>query len=362
MTKVLTASFLLASAVGLAAQAPTFTSPAGFATTEGATNHDYILASKIGLTFQQLDGTNRGNARVVKSIAWRRDGTGATNSAYTARTMEMEVVMADTTVAYVSTTHANNYKNPPSVVFTKKMVNAPDWTTPPATPPSPWNLKLVYDTPWVYLGVDDFLWELRVTQNSAVTGTTGLAYGFDFDYIGQAGATFSTTATGVANGTGCLSTGMTAAYKLSGSLYTHPNRLRLALSATGAPATTPVSVFLDGVDSNLSITGLCGVLHAVPTATFDLGTSTATGSVATKTFDNLPYNSSYTGVVLHMQAVSIDAGQSGYPVTVSNGLKFTIAAPPTNLGTIARVYSYLSGATTTVPSQWTGGLITQFEY
>ena len=340
----------------------TFTSPKGFDTTEGATNHNYILASKVGLTFQQLDGTNRGTVAALKSIAWRRDGTGATNTTYTARQLEMEVLMADTIVANVSTVHSANYKNPPTVVFTKKMVNAPDWTQMPVSAPAPWDLKAPFDTSWVYLGIDDFVWEVRVTQNSAVTGTTGLDYGFDFDYIGQSGATFSAAATATNIGTGCISTGRTAAFSLAGSLNTHANRLRLVASGSNAPSSTTVVLFVDAVDSNLTVPMLCGVARALPTLTFPLGTSSATGSVASVTFDNLPFAPYFVGVPLVMQSVAIDMGQAGFPVSLSNGRRYVIAAPPSNVGTIARVDSYLSGTTTTAPSQWTGGLITQFAY
>src|SRR5262245_53116407 len=217
-TKLTCSLALLVSAACLSAQS-TFTSPKGFDTTEGATNHDYILASKIGLTFQQLDATNRGTTGMLKSIAWRRDGVLATNTTNTARTLEMEVLMADTVVANVSTTHAANYKNPPTVVFTKKMVNAPDWTQKPVTAPAAWDLKAQFDTPWLYLGTDDLLWEVRVTQNSAVTGTSGLAYAFDFEYVGATAFTASATASTV--GTGCVSTGRTSAFSASGTLYSH---------------------------------------------------------------------------------------------------------------------------------------------
>ena len=271
------------------------------------------------------------------------------------------MLLANTVCANVSTTHANNYLGTPTTVFTKKFVNAPDWTALPASAPAPFNFKVIFDSQWVYTGVNDLLYEIRVAQNT-YAGTAFTNYPYDFDYIGQSSAVFSTTATGVANGTGCTSTGMTSLFKLTGSIYTHPNRLRMAMGTTYAPATTPVSLYLDTVDSNLTIPGVCAVLHALPTIEIPLGTSTATGSIATKTFDNLPYNSSFPGVQLHFQAIALDLGQAGLPVTLSNGLIVTIASPPANVGTIARVYSYLSGASVTAPSQWTGGIITQFEY
>lgn len=360
--KTLHSTILLGLAAGLAAQTSTFTSPRGFDTVEGATSHGYILGSKIQLTFQQLDATLRGNVTgLLKSIAWRRDGTSATSADYSARQMEMEVVLCDTVCANVSTTHANNYLGTPTTVFTKKFVSAPDWTQLPASTPAPFNFKVVFDSQWLYTGVNDLLWEVRVTQNT-YAGTAFTNYPYDFDYIGQSGAVFSTTATGVAVGTGCTSTGMTSAFRLTGSIYTHPNRLRMTLGTTYAPALTPVSVYVDAVDSNLNIPGLCGVLHALPTIEIPLATSTSTGSIATKTFDNLPYNSSFPGVQLHFQAIALDLGQTTIPVSVSNGLDVTIAAPPANVGTIARVYSYLSGSTVLAPTQWTGGMITQFEY
>ena len=51
----------------------TFTSPYGFDTTEGNTNHDYILFKYNKMRWQQIDHTPVGTGvKVLRSIAWRR--------------------------------------------------------------------------------------------------------------------------------------------------------------------------------------------------------------------------------------------------------------------------------------------------
>src|SRR5690606_38033876 len=146
------------SSVALSAQ---FTSPAGYLTTEGSSNHDYILFKYTDLRWQQLDATNLGQPAMIQRISWRRDGTSAFNAAWTARTLDIAVYLADSVLpAAISDNYDANYKSPPVNVFVSRPVNLPDWTQPPPSVPAPWDFQIQLDQPWVYTGLEPFLWEL----------------------------------------------------------------------------------------------------------------------------------------------------------------------------------------------------------
>ena len=201
-----TASLLALGLVSVSLSAQTtFTSPFGYDTTEGATNHAYILGGQLGLTWQQIDSTLRGKVLSVKSIAWRRDATLATSANYVKRTMEVEIFLANSELTKISKTHSANYVGTPTQVVKKKTVNAPDWTTAPTTAPAPFDFKVPFDTGWVFLGKNDFLWEVRVTKNS-YTGGVFSNYPYDFQYV-VSGSSFNNPPSTPSNNT-TLGTGV----------------------------------------------------------------------------------------------------------------------------------------------------------
>ncbi|MCC6671607.1 MAG: hypothetical protein IT458_11130 [Planctomycetes bacterium] len=355
-TRVLTTSLLLATA--LAAQATPFTSPAGLLTTDGSSNHDYILFKYNKLRWQQLDETSVGQtATVVTKIAWRRDAVLATNAAYAARSIDLTLILSDAVKPVaVSPEFDNNYAGTPTTVFTTKTVNLPDWTQKPAASPANFDFVVTLDTPWPYLGQKPFLWEVRADNNTAA----GTNYGNDFHSV--TGST-ATSNSGVALGTGCVATGQTSAMLLSASLWNHVIRFRMSAGVSRAPATTPVVLFIDAANASLPIPGLCGTLYALPTVQLPLGISSSTGTVSTIQIDNIPYAQSAIGQKLYSQAVALDAGQANLPVVVSNGRENTFPADPATFAPVTRIYQYQVSPTSalTTPTPWTGGIVTKFE-
>jgi hypothetical protein len=339
-----------------------FTSPAGLLTTEGGSNHNYILFARPGMRWQQIDSTSVGTAYTdIKQISWRRDA-GAANSSYVARTIDLSVLMAHSDVKNVSLNYDNNYLAPATTVFTTKTVNLPDWTAAGSgTGPEPWSIAAPFDTKWSYNGTDHLLWEVRYSSNSAVpAGTASANYGNDFQ---ETTGVFSTSTSGSLLGTGCVATGRTSTMSLTGTFYNHGSKFRFTQAVSNAPSNAAVFDNLDLSDPNLPLPGLCQPVRAAPTiVSLPLGTSSATGSVSAVTFDNIPYSSGLVGVDLFFQALALDTGLPGIPVALSNGRRYTVPANP-SLPAVARVYQYpLSSGTLTNSGPWTGGIVAKFDY
>lgn len=333
-----------------------FTSPAGYIATEGSSNHDYILFKYDDLRWQQLDQTNMGlTPSLVSRVSWRRDGTSAADPTWIARTIDMEVVLSNAVMpGAISETFDANYSGPPTSVFASRPVNLPDWTAQPASAPAPFNFNLTLDAPWLHTGLEPFLWELRITNNISASD-----YGNDFQ--STPGSTSSSNS-GAAIGTGCVATGRTAAMSLTGTAKNQFTRFRLAYAVTNAPATTPVWLNVDFVNSNFAIPGLCTNVIAAPTINATIGISDATGAVPSFSLENLPFSQSTVGATLYAQALALDFGLGALPIALSNGRSLTFPATPANAAPVTRIYEYrLANGTMRAASVWTGGIVALFD-
>ncbi|MBI5853572.1 MAG: hypothetical protein HZB39_21395 [Planctomycetes bacterium] len=351
ITRSSLAAILLSSV--LAAQG--FTSPAGYTTVEGSSNHDYILFRYNDLRWQQLDATSVGQApTLIQRISWRRDGTTGADPTWIARTIDIGAVLSNSVVpGAISEGYAANYSGTPTNVFISRPVNLPDWTANLGSP-APFNLSLPLDLPWVYAGLEPFLWELNVTNNTSASD-----YGNDFQSI--TGSTATSTA-GTSLGTGCIATGQTAAMSLAGTLKNQVTRFRLAYTVTRAPASTPVFMNIDFVNSNLPVPGLCANVIAVPTISFGVGISDIAGAVPELALENIPYSAALIGTALYSQALAPDFGQPVLPFALSNGRSHVFPNPAATPATVTRVYGYrLATGAMRAPSVWTGGIVTLFD-
>ncbi|MCB9868641.1 MAG: hypothetical protein H6836_06425 [Planctomycetes bacterium] len=353
MTKT-SLSILLAGLLCPAFATAQVTSPNGFLSTEGGTNHGYILGNRLGLTWQQIDASLRNVVFPAQSIAWRRDAVTAANTEFGARTMEVEIFLANSDLTKITTNHSANYVGTPTNVVTKKTVNAPDWTNPPTTTPAPFNFVVPFDTNYVHGGVWDFLWEVRVTKNS-YAGSAFTNYPYDFHYVVPSGS-FSAAPTASNNtklGTGC--TIGSAAFTHDTILYNHAIKFRLQQSVTAAPANAPIAAYIGLQDLNVPVPGWCERVRTDTTFLLPLGTSDATGS-ATSTIDNIKYDATLIGFPLYSQTFAPYSGS----VALSNGVKFAAGTDP-NYPKVGRVYSYIVGTGTTTSGPWTGGIVTRFQ-
>lgn len=351
----ITKSQLAAILLSGAAAAQGFTSPAGYTTTEGSSNHDYILFRYNDLRWQQLDATSVGQAPfLIQRMSWRRDGTVGTDATWIPRTIDIGAVLSNSvTPGAISEGYDANYSGTPTNVFVSRPVNLPDWTLNLGSP-APFNLNLPLDVPWLYTATEPFLWELNVTNNTSLSD-----YGNDFQSI--TGST-STSTSGTSIGTGCIATGQTTAMALAGTVKNQVTRFRIAYTVTRAPASTPVFMNVDFVNSNLAVPGLCTNLIALPTIGFGIGNSDAAGAVPEFALENVPYNPAVVGATIFSQALAPDFGQAVLPFALSNGRSHTFPSPPATSAQVTRVYGYRTSPTAMrAPSVWTGGIVTLFD-
>ena len=176
MTPCFAAALVVPTALAVVdAQTQVFTAPPGFLQTEGPMaaqfNHPFYNAVA---RFQYVDAGQRGLARPgIKRLELRRDGMQISSSP--TRTVELEVVMAETDAGTQSTTFASNYVTGPVTVFVKKSLTLPDHTQIPVAVPAPFDVQVPFDAPFAFTGALDLLWELRLHANSA----SGSAYSLD---------------------------------------------------------------------------------------------------------------------------------------------------------------------------------------
>ena len=119
--------------------------------------------------YQQVHGDLKGTPRFFTGIGWRRDGMLLDTAQMFARTIDMELWLGDGDLATFGTTFASNRVSPPTNAFVRKIVNAPDLVLRPDAMPAPFTFNVVFDTPVLYLGLQDLLWEVVIHSNSSTT-------------------------------------------------------------------------------------------------------------------------------------------------------------------------------------------------
>jgi hypothetical protein len=333
----------LSAAASLTAQ-NTFTSPAGVAGIEGT--ETFAMFNNRHL--QGLDNTVAGPIANISSIAFRRDGE-STATGGVARTMDVLLVMGVGNFA----THTNNYStnfSSSTVAIATRNVNFPNWVPVPATPPAPFDFVLPFDQPWTFPGGGALIWDITCT-NSSATGTAPMDRHGWSSTLGVSGDNL---------GTGCISTGRTGAYSHALTLYNEgpTGNMSIRWSGSNAPSAAATVINFDFFDANLPFPGLCTTLHSlgsvVSTAT---PTPSSTGSIAATT-RSFPYDANAVGLTLVTQLISLDAGQAGIPVSLSNGERGTM--PPY----LDVAYVWSSSTTSATGTLITPGTIpvTQFTY
>lgn len=356
MLRNLSIACLALTSIGVA---QAFTSPKGYLTAEAASNHNYMLFSKYEMYWQAIDKTQIGaGTKVMREVAWRRDGTGA-SSAFAARTMtnwEMSIGKANyglhNSVDISKNALAGTFKQ----VVKPTTLNVIDISAPPTTAPAPWTTVVKFDTPFIYDGADALLWEVRYSTNTLSTN-----YSFD----ATTGGNYAyTTSTASKLGSACTVRGNTSPISWSTQWRNYGTGFSIYHGTiANLPLNSPAFLWIDFADANLSVPVACTTIHALPTIVLPLGVSDASGSLAAAEFP-LPYVQSAVGANLYGQVWAFDPGrQSGLPMSFSDGARWTIPADPTTPHDVVRNYRYktTSTSTTTISGPWTGGLITRFQ-
>lgn len=361
MTKLPFAAIALAACLPLAAQEDHFTtSPEGYEFTEGNALSEDLLGTEPLLRYQQIDTTNTLSMANRNSIAFRRDGRVFPNPEYKARTIELELVFAESDLASISTTFASNYKTNQAVVFTRKQVSFASWILPPALPPATETNSITLDQGWSYFGKpatgNDFLWEVKVWSNSEA----GKDYPFDFEYV-VPNATFGTkvptrgTATNLSNG--CFVPGNPNPHQAIPVLLNHGNQFEFQYSSINGPASQAVVLFLDTANQNLSVPFLCNPLHAVALTT-PIGVADAAGQFSMGAL-TIPHNPLLIGQKIVVQETRLCPGcysPSQLDLSLSRGVDIDFPADPRDPA-IGRVWALDPNAATATVGPLPGGII-----
>lgn len=326
-----------------------YVQPAGYESVEGNSSSG-IPFSYVSARVQQADANRIGTVMAsINRLSFRRDRSAGTTA--TARTIDVTASMGKADINLFSATFANNWLSPPTTVYTTKPTSLPDISVSPGNPPGPFVIPIVLDAPFFYDGVDSLMWELQV--DNGVTGT------YSMDWVSAATTTAGGTTTAL--GIGCTTANGTMSHTTSFSATA--TALNLSFAGTAAPSNTPVILLLGVLDPNLNVPGLCTALHSDVLFSQTLGTSGATGTLASTTLP-LSFVPGTGGIPLYTQLAAVDLTQPGIPVALSNGrmspLPLTPGGPaPTG---IKRTYSLTSSSAVTGSTPSVSAVVTQIDY
>jgi hypothetical protein len=258
---------------------------------------------------------------ITRSIAWRRNGP---SGAGVPRVAEITLIMSHADYNTFSATFASNYKDTPVTVFTKKNVNLPDWSVRPMPPPAAFDLVVPFDVPWVYNRIDALLWEIVVTNTSA-------AGSYDQDWFAGA-ATMDWSQTHVDQGPGCTTANGTFTKK--DVHRSDATNLQVGFQISGGPPSAAVIVLVGRQLQTLTVPGLCGPIRTDILLTLLPGVTDPSGNLP-PSYQNIPWQAGFSGLLLTAQAVAPDPSQPGIGAAVSNatlvGLPKTAGTPGVNV-------------------------------
>jgi hypothetical protein len=299
--------------------------------------------------FQQVHTDLVGTPRPITGLAWRRNQDQFLPTGSPARTLDMEVLLCDSNAAAWSTTFASNYVGTPRLVFTRKNVNAPDWSPPIEERPAPFDHAIAFDTPAPYLAVNDLLYELVVYSSS--TSATYMADSAVFPAtVTSMWGTYSSVGTGCRTPTGTFLVRSQIQHVLASTT------ISFGWSVSGAPPGSG-TVLVGLAPINVPVPGLCTNLYTlgmlyVPFTTGNTGSGNTTAA-------SLPFDPSWTSIVLSVQAAAPDPSQTGLQVAASQGARCEIpAAMPAVRG--ARLWALGNPTATTGSTATSGWLVTRF--
>ena len=348
---------LLALAAPVAAQGAFTSAPTGLEFREGGSDSRDVLGTEPQLRYQQIDSTPS-VLPLVRQVAFRRDGRVLSSPAYAGRTVDLELLLGESDLTAISTTFDANYAAPPTIAFTRKQVQFPDWTTP-NTLPGQLDLVLPLDQAWTYLGASgpDVLWEVRIYGNSAA----GQEYPFDLEYV-VPGGTFQQNQP-VRSGHIDLGIGCQVALgeaHMDVDVWNYKTKFTLDAHLHITP-NAPVSLLIGTFNANVITPVLCSTLHVVDGFALPVGVTGPTGDFDID-LDPLPYNSSWIGLDLVTQCIAPDATQTGgpvLPIALSSGAQLKIPPDP-QPPAVGRIWALDPNAVAATVGPIPGGIVAHF--
>ncbi len=340
-----------------APQGPVTASPAGMLYVEGGGDSRDVLGTLAKTRYQQIDSTLVWPLTGIRSLSLRRDGRLGADPAYGARTVDLELILAEGDINNFSRTFANNHVANAVTVLPRKQVQFPDWSAAPGQVPSSALLTLPFAQPFHYSGASvsgrDLVWDVKIYSNSAA----GSDYPFDLEQVvpnAIFGQLVPTRSGHVDLGFGCqVATGeshMDIDIWNFGSKFTLDAHLHTAANA-------PVILNLGFFNAGLKPPGFCATIFALPGIALPVGMSNGIGDMDID-IDPIPYNPAIIGMDVYAQCVAPDASQPGVPLALSSGAKMTIPTDPRGPA-MGRLWSTDPAATRGANGPFAGGIVAQ---
>ena len=322
------------------------TSPLGFDRKEGNSLFFHWGSNAAGRQLRGYDASQLRRPKVIRSLAFRRNGTSA--NAGVSRQLDVVLTVAETGMSVINAVLTRGLPGG-KVVFSKKKVSFPDWTQRTPSPPAKFDFVLPFSAPFIYRGLQPLAWDVVYT-NPTVSGTAVM----DLDR-GSA-----RTATGLVLGRACPPFGHVMRLENNGANAKNFG-MRLRVFGTGAPPNALGWLFLDFKDSNLTLPGFCTKIHAFPTLQIPLKANAR--GVFEMHYISLPYIKAAEGVLFVTQLVAVDTSQRPVPLIISIARRARMPASTSTLSHDAAFSWSPGGGQSGIgqPHFWGGIPITQIK-
>jgi len=348
------ASVLLA---GLSpAQTKYLVSPQNNTTMEGTSNNTYPFYNKA-FTYMQVHDDLAGRPRILRGIAFRKDGNLSSSLSPATYTISLWISTAKVTSATATTTYAANHGSDLTQILNKVTVSFPG-ATKPASPPAPFTQVIPFpNKPFVYKGKGSLAWEVRVysTTSTSVRPLDAQSSSSSYQRFGK----------------GCRATGQNYDaynYGYIRTPATPPNTYMLYCYARYLAKQKPYA-WMVGINNknfgslrlplDLTPFGAKGCSLYVAPLVVRGGVTSSTGYVST--YSNpiyIPKNPAMAGMKIYSQFFCSDPGRTPLPVVFTDGCAVLV---PGNVP-VCRIYSYGNSSATTGSKTSAYGLVTRFTY
>ncbi len=349
---------------GFAAAQQTVVSPAAWGTVESPSGNAFPFGSaSVPYRYLNVHDDMAGHPGLIQAFALRRSGTTSSTvvPAFSV-TLDGYMSTAAVTGATILPTFDSDHGPDKAQVLNGRTVSFPAADT--GLLPYPFSYVIPLDAPFAFGGTGPLCWEVQITARS------GQPSNLIHDFVSGTSSNPSMVASWY--GTGCLASGATARFRLTGaSNNSWPGgTIQMSATAQNGPANAPVVLLvgLDPTDWNgiplpfaLPGTGAgaSGTCYVQAPGTVQLGALLS--SSGTFTFHiTAPADPMLNGGLLYSQVVALDVNANAFGLVTSSGLNHQIVAPY-GAQPGGRVYQAgsLSASGTANPG---GTLVVQFRY
>lgn len=290
---------------------------------EGTSSNAFPFTSAVLRRYQQIHSDLPAGPLSVSRLAFRANTPSTVTNFTGTRTMTVDMFIGTGPASYaaVSRNYASNFSSRTQVLTGQTINWGPQGTTvsPGPQPFAGVNTDIAIPT-YVWPG-GTLAWELAMYSNTGV-GTFGT---IDADQGSV------TTAPATTTGAGCTCTGRATAQTLSLSAADMQGHFCLQLGTSNGPSTAPLLLAIGTANPNLPFPGLCSNVYTnLSVPPFFVGTTSATGALASQEGFTLAVPNTFAGATLYLQGHAVDAGQAGLPICNSNGVSLTVPTPNTS--------------------------------